>query len=62
MKFICYIISTLLLMIWMFSIGSQTVQGKVADKSKNEIETDMNQEELHSAVMSFADSFMTTVA
>ena len=61
MKLIRGIISTFLLLIWMFSTGCPTVHGKAIDKSKNKIEIRMNQEELHNAVTSFADRFMSTI-
>ena len=61
MKLICGIITTVLLTIWMFSTGCPTLHGKVTDKSRDEINIRINQEELHNAVMSFADRFMTTI-
>ena len=61
MKFIRSAALILLLLIFMFPAGCQALHKKADNPPKNEIKTRMNQEELHNAVTSFADSFMTTI-
>lgn len=61
MKLVRGIILILLLSICMFPVVCQAAQVKSAGNSKNEIPRGMNQGELHNAVMSFADNFITIV-
>lgn len=61
MKLVRGSILTLLLTIYIFPAVCQAAQVKSANNSKNKIPRGMNQDELHNAVMSFADSFMSIV-